>query len=544
MAYPTSSLVITDRIGVEMMNKINTHFGDSSQHTGGGSAGPIESASAYGISTSNTAAQNRTGLLSLANTNKSVYFPAGDYQVDNAAGKLALGTFSGLLYFAPGARLVFNTNTKGGLNFGAGTRAVLVNVSLKYAAMPTQRLAGESILGFQNAINPLLINYRADGSPSIGVAFELCLRPRLVHAYITNTMADGCMMSNCHEPHITDYIAEDTGDDALSFVNHTTGSDYRGGYVSGITVRRGRARGIVVAGAKDITVENFFVVGTDGDGIIVAEDSTYSTRVPENITIRNGTVSGAGSISGLNLSEENGVSFSVVAGRSTIENVQIDHCADNGVYVAQMPAGSHLNISNTTAKDCGSKGFFCQINPSLHIENCRAIGCNSTGFSLLANYRLTFRNLSAINCSLTDTNRRGVHIGQVNYGGNTSSSAYVDGDGLQIYDDQDTPTCYRVFLEGITGFALAGDIGEVRSFCRTALPNYVISTSGANMGVTRKTTYAGAQSSKGTTAPTGGFWRAGDIVLHSTPTAGGNIGWVCTAQGNPGTWKAFGTIAT
>lgn len=34
----------------------------------------------------------------------------------------------------------------------------------------------------------------------------------------------------------------------------------------------------------------------------------------------------------------------------------------------------------------------------------------------------------------------------------------------------------------------------------------------------------------------------GDICWNSTPTAGGTIGWVCTAAGIPGTWKTFGTI--
>lgn len=44
-------------------------------------------------------------------------------------------------------------------------------------------------------------------------------------------------------------------------------------------------------------------------------------------------------------------------------------------------------------------------------------------------------------------------------------------------------------------------------------------------------------------APTTGTWARGDIVWHSSPAASGNIGWVCTAAGTPGTWKAFGTIA-
>jgi len=49
--------------------------------------------------------------------------------------------------------------------------------------------------------------------------------------------------------------------------------------------------------------------------------------------------------------------------------------------------------------------------------------------------------------------------------------------------------------------------------------------------------------SLGSAAPTTGTYLQGDIVYNSAPTAGGNIGWVCTAGGTPGTWKTFGSIA-
>ena len=45
-----------------------------------------------------------------------------------------------------------------------------------------------------------------------------------------------------------------------------------------------------------------------------------------------------------------------------------------------------------------------------------------------------------------------------------------------------------------------------------------------------------------TTEQTDVLFKAGDIIFNTTPTAGGNVGWVCTTSGNPGTWKAFGTI--
>src|ERR1051325_2319457 len=47
----------------------------------------------------------------------------------------------------------------------------------------------------------------------------------------------------------------------------------------------------------------------------------------------------------------------------------------------------------------------------------------------------------------------------------------------------------------------------------------------------------------GSAAPTSGTWQQGDIVLNDTPTAGGFIGWTCTASGMPGTWKTWGVIS-
>jgi hypothetical protein len=47
----------------------------------------------------------------------------------------------------------------------------------------------------------------------------------------------------------------------------------------------------------------------------------------------------------------------------------------------------------------------------------------------------------------------------------------------------------------------------------------------------------------GSAAPASGTWAQGDIVLDTTPSASGTIGWVCTTGGSPGTWKAWGTIA-
>lgn len=42
--------------------------------------------------------------------------------------------------------------------------------------------------------------------------------------------------------------------------------------------------------------------------------------------------------------------------------------------------------------------------------------------------------------------------------------------------------------------------------------------------------------------PAAGTWQVGDIIWKATPAASGFIGWVCTTAGTPGTFKTFGTI--
>ena len=57
------------------------------------------------------------------------------------------------------------------------------------------------------------------------------------------------------------------------------------------------------------------------------------------------------------------------------------------------------------------------------------------------------------------------------------------------------------------------------------------------------TQYRTIQILSGTAAPTTGYYKVGSIVYNTAPTAGGTIGFVCTAEGSPGTWKTFGAIS-
>jgi hypothetical protein len=47
----------------------------------------------------------------------------------------------------------------------------------------------------------------------------------------------------------------------------------------------------------------------------------------------------------------------------------------------------------------------------------------------------------------------------------------------------------------------------------------------------------------GLAAPVDGTWALGFIRFNSAPVLGGNVGWICTTGGTPGTWAEFGFIS-
>lgn len=48
--------------------------------------------------------------------------------------------------------------------------------------------------------------------------------------------------------------------------------------------------------------------------------------------------------------------------------------------------------------------------------------------------------------------------------------------------------------------------------------------------------------SKANNTPSDGRHEKGEIIWNASPSAGGNLGWICVTAGTPGTWKSIGTI--
>lgn len=55
--------------------------------------------------------------------------------------------------------------------------------------------------------------------------------------------------------------------------------------------------------------------------------------------------------------------------------------------------------------------------------------------------------------------------------------------------------------------------------------------------------FDGKKMESGKMAPRDGTYKKGDIVWNNNPKPTGYIGWVCTREGTPGEWSAFGLIS-
>ncbi|WP_255477204.1 BppU family phage baseplate upper protein [Bacillus sp. BB56-3] len=110
----------------------------------------------------------------------------------------------------------------------------------------------------------------------------------------------------------------------------------------------------------------------------------------------------------------------------------------------------------------------------------------------------------------------------------------IIGDENQINVGFQLQNASSIEITGVTG--IIGDLN---------LANHEKAVTSAGGDIwTQEFKIGGRRHGFGTTAPTSGDWRVGDIVYNTIPASGGFVGWVCIATGTPGTWRTFGAISS
>lgn len=109
----------------------------------------------------------------------------------------------------------------------------------------------------------------------------------------------------------------------------------------------------------------------------------------------------------------------------------------------------------------------------------------------------------------------------VNRQGETEFS--IDANGIVIGNPQNTNRAVRVF-------------GRMGVGVNNPNPNVGLAVAG-------NFSFADKQFVTGTSAPTEGSFKKGDICWNSDPIQTSYVGWICIVEGTPGEWRPFGLIA-
>lgn len=424
-------------------------------------------ATAVGIAPGNPAAVNRANLVAaLQNSSACLTFPPGDYLIDNSGPYIVVNNFSGELVMQAGARFVFTDKTRRGLNFEGGAGARFRRLTTTFTQpLPAARIGSEECVIFLNTTDTLVEDADINGSAAAGLLFYRCIRPTVRRSVVRNTMADGLHFANCQDAYVDTLQTNTTGDDGLAFVDYESGPAYTGGYARNINVAYSRARGIAVVGQRGVTIEDFTVSQTAVSGIYCASENAYRTRVPSNVTFRNGSVDRGGGWTG-QAGNRFGLEYANVGTGIAFEGVTVRNSGTRGVSgtarpftriradgssVAE-PAGS-LRMTRVTAVNSAEGGVDLQ-GGTYDLDFLTVDGANRTGFYAAGCARVDYLELVVTNAARTDSLRRAVCV---------ENNAVVAGTSMRIRDTQPVATGYVVGAYGSQSGSLGTIYDEIAS---------------------------------------------------------------------------------
>lgn len=309
---------------------------------------------------------------------------------------------------------------------------------------------------------------------------------------------------------------------------------------------------------------------TDARALVLCEANKFSYLFTvENVNIQK-------AFKGIDAPEET-ASFAFLA---TFNNVNISQCADWGFDWRNSTVGSSTFLSMNNVWVNNTDGAEIATSKGFRIKRCDSVCINSLAVDHIQDRPAQFetctgsvgvisiescdRSASSGGIFLCEVNGGSLNFGEINLVANNttiSGTAYAAGlrltdstcvnvsilrDNLNTVVDTSSDAFYTVsptsdtisYIEKYAYVAAGSNPVPNGSFGEFSQP-YKVRVFNNNV---RTDVRGGKTNIFDTAAPVSGTWAVGDIVWNTTPTAGGYIGWVCTAGGTPGTWKTFGAI--
>jgi len=258
----------------------------------------------------------------------------------------------------------------------------------------------------------------------------------------------------------------------------------------------GASGGMELAGAKGTIITDLVI-----DGVIpYAEDNQNSvgiiitnsyTNNCENIQINNSKIK--------NITKGNGIQILSANAKDVLINTNEIYNVNYGIRTTTTSSLGNIIVDGNNIHDCTQNGININQNTKIQVKN-----------NYIENVTMGIFTNDGANGSITG-----------NVVNNSSSYAIrLNGDNTDFYVANNNMT-YALYMPD------------------TNLNNKIINNniSGYQYNVKH------VKSIKYQTGiPASGDYHIGDIIYNTSPIAGGYIGWVCISDGNPGTWKAFGSI--
>ena len=420
-----------------------------------------------GIKPGNSGQVNRLLLVrALSNSSSRLFFPRGDYRIDNSGDDVIIRDFSGELTMEAGARFVFQNDKHRGLVFEGGVGASFYGIRSTFERIPTTRPGSEECWLFLSTSDTRVERVDINGSAGAGLLFWRCDSPKVFGAKICNTMADGLHFENCRDGRADSIKTYNTGDDGLAFVNYARGPANTGGHATNVYVERSRSRGIAVVGQSRVTINNFRINQTAAAGVYVAQENSYKTRVPSSVTVRNGTVYRAGRISSsattrAGIAYENvgrGIKFldigvSLPYGRGVTGVARkFKRLLPNGSR-SQEPAGT-VKLSKVNVYNAKDTGFNLQ-GGSLYLYSLISTRVGRTGFFISDANLVKYGKLVARDSSMRANDR-------LARGFSFERNRKVRGSQLWVVDRKARPSCFVVNASGKQSGSLGTIYDRVR----------------------------------------------------------------------------------
>ena len=399
-------------------------------------------------------------LQSIVNNNPNavVYFPLGDYVLDNPSPNqpgLLFSGFHGTAIMANGARFLCDTPTTSAghcIRIINSSGASFDNFRVGYTQEQNLPLARTSAISSgilvenSNALNFGNTTIEASTGSGIWVTDSTGIS-FLGGTSVSNTTADGLHFENVANATVVGYTGRNTGDDSLAATNIALSNPNCGLKASNIQVYQSHSRGIAVAGACGSSFSNFYIENTSNSGLGVVQDHTIHSRIPDNNTFSNGTVVNAGRYPGIPGSKDcidiaessattvlnvecstpmiDGLFIFGGADQVIISGVTVDSAANVGL---QAVGSTNVSLSNTVSRNSVNAGYAIQSLQGGSMAGADTCSSGVYGFYHSAAINFTESNLMSYDSAENSSMHR------VWWAENSSEALSVN--GFSILDDQ------------------------------------------------------------------------------------------------------------